>query len=215
MLTELVLKEAALSSHDEKEMTLMHLLNTLDQLMETIVPRPAPDVAQKTYHELLKRENSRTKDSIAHIQSQIEELQAGNDSNSTSPEKSLDSNRFKTASFTQFKQEPEIIVVQPMRDIKRKKYGSSTAAMSISNPSTNRVNSVDSRSNKIHPFLFKSELHSYQNTPQANEPTVTFSPSITDIHDCQLPHFSKQRFIDEPFMQQPVFLTGQQLVEEV
>lgn len=67
MLLELVLKEAALSSHDEKEMTLMHLLNKLDQLMETLVPRPAPDVAQKTYHELLKRENSRTKDSIAHI----------------------------------------------------------------------------------------------------------------------------------------------------
>jgi len=99
-----------------------------------------------------------------------------------------------------------------MRDIKRKKYGSSTAAMSFSNPSTNRLNSVDSRSSKIHPFLFKSELHSYQNTPKANEPNVTFSPSITDIHDCQLPNFSKQRFIYEPLMQQHVFLTGQQLV---
>jgi len=55
MLTELVLKEAALSSHDEKEITLMHLLNTLDQLIETLVPKPAPYVAQNTYQELLKR----------------------------------------------------------------------------------------------------------------------------------------------------------------
>jgi len=142
-------------------------------------------------------------------------LQAGHDSNSTSPEKSLDSNRFKTASFTQFKQEPEIIVVQATRNIKRGKYGSSTAAMSISNPSTNRVNSVDSRSNKIQPFLFKSELYSGQNTPQTNEPTVvTFSPSITDIHDTQL-HFSKGHSIDAPFTRQRVFLTGSQLVEEV
>jgi hypothetical protein len=67
MLTELVLKEAALSAQNEKEMTLMHILNTLDQLIETLVPKPTPDIAQKTYHELVQRENRRTKDSIAHI----------------------------------------------------------------------------------------------------------------------------------------------------
>ena len=67
MLTELVLKEAALSAQSEKEMTLMHILNTLDQLIERLVPKPTPDIAQKTYHELVQRENCRTKDSIAHI----------------------------------------------------------------------------------------------------------------------------------------------------
>jgi hypothetical protein len=99
-------------------MTLIHVLNTLDVLMERIVPKPNPEVAQRTYHELLQHENQRTYASIARIQSQIEDLQAGQDSNSTSPEKSIDSakHNFQTACFTENKLKPEIIVVQPIKN---------------------------------------------------------------------------------------------------
>ena len=76
MLTDMVLNEAQLTAPKENQ-TLIHILNTLDILMDRITPKPTPEVAQKTYHDLLQKENRRTYDSISRIQSQIEDLQAG------------------------------------------------------------------------------------------------------------------------------------------
>ena len=67
------MKEARNTCTDEK-VTLIHLLNTLDQLLERIDPKPSAEVAQHVYHDLLKQENRRTYDSIRNIQNMIEDL---------------------------------------------------------------------------------------------------------------------------------------------
>ena len=51
-LQDLVVKEASVTNPDEK-LTLIHILNTLDSLIERIDPKPSAEIAQQVYHNLL------------------------------------------------------------------------------------------------------------------------------------------------------------------
>ena len=58
----------------DDNVSLVHLLNTFDQVMRDIHPKPPADVANSVYRKLLQSEKSKTYASIQSIQSEIEGL---------------------------------------------------------------------------------------------------------------------------------------------
>lgn len=73
-LRDLVVQEAHNSCVDDY-VSLVHLLNTFDQVMKEIHPKPSADVANSVYRRLLQTEKSKTYASIQSIQCEIEGLQ--------------------------------------------------------------------------------------------------------------------------------------------
>lgn len=72
-LRDLVIHEAHSTCVDDN-VSLVHLLNTFDQVMRDIHPKPRADVANSVYRKLLQSEKSKTYASIQSIQSEIEGL---------------------------------------------------------------------------------------------------------------------------------------------
>ena len=49
--------EARVTVAPGAKLSLIHILNTLDSVLERISPRPATDICQQVYHNLLQQEN--------------------------------------------------------------------------------------------------------------------------------------------------------------
>ena len=59
----------------EKNMSLVHVLNSMDSVTDQMETKPAPNVANAVYRELLKNSREKTFESIQTISSEIANMQ--------------------------------------------------------------------------------------------------------------------------------------------
>lgn len=73
-LVELVMIVAKKTCVD-KNMSLMHILNSMDSVIDQMDTKPAPNVANAVYRELLTNSREKTCESIKTISSEIKSMQ--------------------------------------------------------------------------------------------------------------------------------------------
>jgi hypothetical protein len=68
-------KEEANRTNLDSELSIVHLLNILDVVMESENPKPSAQVANAVYRGLINQEKRKTYDSIATLNNEISQLQ--------------------------------------------------------------------------------------------------------------------------------------------
>ena len=69
------MKEEANRTNLDSELSIVHLLNILDVVMESENPKPSAQVANAVYRGLINQEKRKTYDSIATLNNEISQLQ--------------------------------------------------------------------------------------------------------------------------------------------